>query len=426
MARPFGWAQADSAPPEPCFSLPILLLERVAAIDEEHGKQITERDEQIKFKDAKLQKLTFELARLKRLKFGVRTEAMTADQRRLFEETLAEDEADLQARIDALRGDKTPAPPAVEGRVKRQPRRQPIPEHLRRVEHYHEPEDTTCPAPDCGRPMVRIGEDVSERLDIVPAEFFAHRHIRGKWACKCCQTLAQEPVAPQLIDKGLPAPGLVAHVLVSRFVDHIPYYRQETINARSGVHTPRTTLAAWAGAAGAELEPLGQAHKAFVLGSKVLHADETPVPMLDPGAGKTKKAYIWGYARSEFDGLRGVVYDFCVGRGAKYPVAFLDGWNGTLVCDDYKAYEPVLKLGTRIEAGCLVHYLERGFIWCSGGPSQVLRGGSHARSPHKIRWLRGTARRPGGPLWASTPWYSPARCLPSSKTPASRRASSAG
>jgi transposase len=313
-----------------------LLLERVAAIDAEHAKQITARDEQIKFKDAKLQKLTFELARLKRLKFGVRTEAMTADQRRLFEETLAEDEADLQARIDALRGDKTPVPPACDGRGKRKPRRQPIPEHLRRVEHHHEPEDTTCPTPDCGRPMVRIGEDVSERLDIVPAEFFAHRHIRGKWACKCCQSLIQEPVAPQLIDKGMPAPGLVAHVLVSRFVDHIPYYRQETINARSGVHTPRTTLASWSGAAGAELEPLGQAHKAFVLGSKVLHADETPVPLLDPGAGKTKKAYIWGYARSEFDGMRGVVYDFCIGRGAKYPLAFLDGWNGTLVCDDYK------------------------------------------------------------------------------------------
>ena len=121
------------------------------------------------------------------------------------------------------------------------------------------------------------------------------------------------------------------------------------------MHTPRTTLASWSGAAGAELEPLGDAHRAFVLGSSVLHADETPVPMLDPGAGKTKRAYIWGYARSEFDGLRGVVYDFSVGRGAKYPAAFLAGWNGTLVCDDYKVYEPVFKLGKRVEAGCLVH-----------------------------------------------------------------------
>ncbi|HEV7441307.1 MAG TPA: hypothetical protein VGO18_01845, partial [Steroidobacteraceae bacterium] len=148
-----------------------LLNQHVAAIDAEHGRRITERDEEIKLKDTKVQKLTFELARLKRLKFGAKAETMTADQRRLFEETLAEDEADLQARIDALRGAKTPAPPTGEGRTKRQPRRQPIPEHLRRVEHRHEPEDTSCPTPDCRRPMMRIGEDVSELLDIVPAEF---------------------------------------------------------------------------------------------------------------------------------------------------------------------------------------------------------------------------------------------------------------
>ena len=89
--------------------------------------------------------------------------------------------------------------------------------------------------------MARIGEDVSERLHIVPAEFFVHRHIRGKGACKCCQRLVQEPVEPQIIDKGMPAAGLIAHTLVARFVDHLPYYRQESINARSGVHTPRST-----------------------------------------------------------------------------------------------------------------------------------------------------------------------------------------
>jgi hypothetical protein len=121
------------------------------------------------------------------------------------------------------------------------------------------------------------------------------------------------------------------------------------------VHTPRTTLAGWSGSGSAELEPLGEAHRAFVLGCRVLHADETPVSMLDPGAGKTKRAYIWGYARGEFDEHRGVVYDFCVGRGSKYPLEFLAGWDGTLVCDDYKGYEPVVKVGTRVEAGCLVH-----------------------------------------------------------------------
>ena len=120
--------------------------------------------------------------------------------------------------------------------------------------------------------MARIGEDITEKLDIVPAEFFVHLHIRGKWACKCCQTLAQQPVAPQIIDKGMPAAGLVAHVLASRFVDHLPYYRQEDINARSKVHTPRSTLASWSGQGGAGLQPLFDVHREFILGADVLHA----------------------------------------------------------------------------------------------------------------------------------------------------------
>lgn len=135
----------------------------------------------------------------------------------------------------------------------------------------------------------------------------------------------------------------------------MPYYRQEQINARSGVHTPRSTLAAWSGRAGAALQPLYEALREFVLSARVLHADETPVNLLDPGAGKTKKAYVWAYARSAFEDRPGVVYDFCVGRGAKYPAQFLRGWSGTLVCDDYKAYDAVLKLEQRVEAGCSAH-----------------------------------------------------------------------
>ena len=201
----------------------------------------------------------------------------------------------------------------------------------------------------------RIGEDVSERLDIIPAQFFVHRHIRGKWACKCCQTLVQEPVDPQVIDKGMPTAGLVAHTTVSRFVDHIPYYRQEQINARSGVHTPRSTLASWSGQAGAALLPLYAAHREFVLSCAVVHSDETPVAMLDPGAGKTKRAYIWAYARSGFDVSPGVVYEFCLGRGAKYPLEFLKGWSGTLISDGYGVYDQVLKQESRVGAACFAH-----------------------------------------------------------------------
>lgn len=340
---------------------PAALAEVAAQMLEHIGRQsqqIAERDRTIKFKDAKLERITFELARLKAWKFAARTEAMNAEQRQLFEETLAADEASLQAQLEALQAQtdssttaSTPAP--VEAR--RQPKRQALPEHLERVEHHHEPENTTCPTQGCAQPMQRVGEDVSERLDIIPAQFFVHRHIRGKWACKCCQILVQEPVEPQIIDSGMPAAGLVAHTLVSRFVDHLPYYRQETINARSNVHTPRSTLAAWSGRGGAALQPLFDVHREFVLGSQVLHADETPVEMLDPGAGKTRRAYVWAYARGGFDAQPGVAYDFCVGRGAKYPTTFLHGWAGTLVRDEFKGYESVLKQDDRTGAGCLAH-----------------------------------------------------------------------
>ncbi|HWP13113.1 MAG TPA: IS66 family transposase, partial [Ramlibacter sp.] len=157
-----------------------------------------------------------------------------------------------------------------------------------------------------------------------------------------------------------------AHTLIARFVDHLPYYRQEAIAARSGVHTPRSTLAQWSGRGGAALEPLYELHKAFVLSARVLHADETPVAMLDPGAGKTKRAYVWAYARGAFEATPGVIYEFRAGRGAQYPIEFLRGddrqgrrsWQGTLVRDEYAAYDSVVDAKAwpgRIAAGCLAH-----------------------------------------------------------------------
>ncbi len=323
------------------------------------GQHIAQRDQQIEsqaqviqFKDANIERITFELRRLKAWRFDAKTERMNAEQRQLFEETLAADQADLEARLAALKAATKETGDTTDPDSRPKPKRRALPEHLKRVDHHHEPEDTTC---GCGQAMVRIGEDVSERLDIIPAQFFAHRHIRGKWACRCCQTLLQEPVEPHVIDKGMPTAGLAAHTAVSRFIDHIPYYRQEQINARSGVHTPRSTLASWSGQVGAALLPLYAAHREFVLSCAVVHADETPVAMLDPGAGKTKRAYIWAYARGGFDVSPDVVYEFCLGRGAKYPLEFLKGWSGTLVCDGYGGYDQVLLQETRVGAACLAH-----------------------------------------------------------------------
>ena len=280
--------------------LGVMVPQLLSYIDEqsnhigEQRKRIDSAQQAIKWRDAKIEKIMFELARLKAWKFGAKSERMTAEQRELFAEALAADQASLEEQLAALQATANQPPASSEPAPKRKPKREPLPQHLPRVDHRVEPENTMC---ECGQAMERVGEDVSERLDIVPAKFFVQRQIRGKWACKCCQLLLQEPAAAQVFDNGLPTPGLQAHTVISRFVDHLPYYRQEQINARSGVHTPRATLAGWAGHTGAQLMPLFEAHKDFVLGSRVLHGDETTVGLLDPGAGKTKTAYMWAYAR---------------------------------------------------------------------------------------------------------------------------------
>jgi transposase len=196
----------------------------------EQSKRIDSQAQAIKWRDAKIESITFQLARLKAWKFGARTEAMNAEQRALFDETCAADQASLEAQLAQLQGataGDTPGVGAPDKQPRRSPKREPLPAHLPRVDQRIEPEDTHCPAPECGQAMVRVGEDISERLDIIPAQFFVQRQIRGKWACKCCQLLVQEPAAPQVFDNALPTPGLQAHTVISRFVDHIPYYRQD-------------------------------------------------------------------------------------------------------------------------------------------------------------------------------------------------------
>ncbi len=216
----------------------------------QQGKRLDSAAQAIKWRDAKIEKILFELARLKAWKLAAKSERMSAEQRELFAETLAADQASLEEQLAALQATANPPPESSEPAHKRKPKHEALPAHLPRVDHCVEPENTTC---ECGQAMQRVGEDVSERLDIIPAQFTVQRQIRGKWACKCCQLMLQEPAATQVFELGMPTPGLQALTVVSRFVDHLPYYRQEQINARSGVHTPRSTLAGWAGHTGAQL-----------------------------------------------------------------------------------------------------------------------------------------------------------------------------
>ena len=194
--------------------------------------------------------------------------------------------------------------------------------------NHHELQQTHCA---CGQALKRIGEEVSEQLDCVPAQFFVLRHIRGTHACACCQSITAAPMPAQMIDKGLAASGLMAQVTVAKLDDHLPLYRQTEIYARSGVHIARSSMAQWIGICGVRLAPLAQALHKFILGHAVVHVDETPVSLLAPKHGKTKKAYAWVYRTTNFVAQRAVLFDFCASRAGEHPQRMLEGFKGTLV-----------------------------------------------------------------------------------------------
>jgi transposase len=315
-----------------------------------HRTVIERHEREAAFNRATIDKLTHEMAVLKRLKFAAKSEAYSAEQKNLLEESIDADLAALAQEIEQR------APGRQNQSKKQQPKRQPLPANLPRREIRHEPENTTC---SCGCALKRIGEDVAEKLDYVPGVFTVERHVRGKWVCAHCETLIQAPVAPHIIDKGIPTTALLAQVLVAKYLDHLPLYRQEGIFGRAGLAIPRSTLAAWVGQCGVQLQPLVDALKAEMLASSVLHADETPVAMLKPGNGKTHRAYLWSYCTTSYSALRAVVFDFADSRSGQHIRDFLglpgkDGWRGKLVCDDFSGYKACFELGVT-EAGCLAH-----------------------------------------------------------------------
>ena len=303
---------------------------------------IAGRDRDIVYKDAKIAALTHEIARIKRWIFAARSEKLDPAQRALFDESLGEDTAALQVQLDALR-----EPAAL---PRHPPKREALPAHLPRIETRIEPESCQCAA--CGAALTLIGEDVTELLDCEPIRFFVRKQVRPKYACRTCETITAAPVPPAIIDRGRPAPGLLAQVLVSKYADHLPLYRQEQIYQRSGVELARSTLAGWVGACGVALMPLVAAMKAELLSLPVLHADETPVAQLDPGAGKTHRAYLFAY-RSADPNTDITVFDYCATRSGEHARRFLGDWRGALMVDDFGGYKALFPQIT--ELACWAH-----------------------------------------------------------------------
>jgi transposase len=347
--------QLDSLDPQQMRQALQSLLAQMASKDaliERQGREVA-------FKQALIDKLTHEMAVLKRLKFAATSEkfraAMSAEQKSLLDETLETDLAELAREIEQLDLGKKASTPDE----KKQPRREPLPANLPRREVQHEPESTVCTTPGCGCQMKRIGQDVAEKLDYQPGVFTVERHVRGKWACAKCCKLVQAPVPAHVIDKGLPTAGLLAQVLVAKFLDHLPLYRQEAIFERAGMAIARSTLAQWVGECGAQLQPLVRALADEMRRHAVLHADETPVAMLKPGHGKTHRAYIWTYCTTVFNDTKAVVFDFAEGRSGENVRGFLGlgkerGWKGKLVTDDFSGYKACFELGVT-EVGCMAH-----------------------------------------------------------------------
>ena len=325
---------------------------------------IAGKDGELKYRQAKIDQLTHEMAVLKRWKFGRSGERLDPVQLSLLDETLDADIAAIELELEQLA-----APPRADTQAG-QPKRTRLPSGLARVEIAHEPESTICTTPGCGCALKRIGEDVSEKLDYTPGVFTVERHVRGKWACSKCQSLTQAPVPAQVIDKGIPTAGLLAQVLVAKYADHLPLYRQEGIFGRAGLAIARSTLGAWVGMCGVQLQPLVDALKDEILSCAVLHADETPVQMLKPGAGKTHRAYLWAYAPGAFEDTKAVVYDFCESRAGEHARAFLGDWKGSLICDDYAGYKQSIARGIT-EVGCLAHARRKFFDLHAANKSQV-------------------------------------------------------
>jgi transposase len=311
--------------------------ERVIA---RHERTITERE-------ARISVLTAEIARLRRAQFAARSEKMDPAQRALFEETMATDIAAVEAELEAL---QSPPATAPADRSRQAPKRRPLPEDLERVETRHEPSACTCG--QCGGDLVHIGDHVSEKLSCRPLQFFVRRDVYPQYACRGCETITAVPVAPTVIDRGIAAPDLLAQVLVAKYVDHLPLYRQEAIYGRSGIAIPRSTLAEWIGACGVALQPLVDRMREALRTLPVLHADETPVDMLEPGKGKTHRSYLFAY-RSGI-GPPITVFDFCTSRSGQHARRFLGGYGGALMVDDYVGYKAMFVAGMT-ELGCWAH-----------------------------------------------------------------------
>jgi len=319
-------------------SLKALVLAKQAEIDS-HATEI--------------ENLKLFILKLKRMHFGPRSEKYDREIQQL--ELRLEDLETNQAAAEPP--SLVPATVVLKQEAPRKPARRPLPAELPRETETIAPAQEACP--DCGGKLRRLGEDVSETLEYVPARFKVIRIVRPKLSCAGCSQIVQASAPNRVIDRGLAGPGLLAHVLVSKYADHLPLYRQAEIYQREGVELDRSTLADWVGGVSRTVQPLVDAVKKYVLASEKLHGDDVPVPVLEPGNGKTKTGRLWTYVRDDrpagSEAPAAVWFAYSPDRKGEHPAKHLQNYIGILQADGYAGFNKLYETGRIVEAACWAH-----------------------------------------------------------------------
>src|SRR6202171_4729956 len=306
---------------------------------------------------SQIEHLELLIARLRRIQFGRSSEKVERqiEQLELKLEELEANRAELAPEL--------PAEPAVLDRSPASRKRRSLPDHLPREVHTHFFSEESCS--DCGGALKKLGEDISEMLEYLPASFKVIRHIRPRMCCAGCDRIVQAPAPSRPIDRGLAGPGLLAHVLTAKFCDHLPLYRQSEIYAREGVDLDRSTLAKWVGESSSLLAPLMEALRRYVLSADKLHGDDTPVPVLAPGTGKTKTGRLWTYVRDDRPSgsldSPAVWVAYSPDRKGEWPVSHLKDFSGVLHADGYAGFKGLYERGRVVEAACWAHVRRKFF-----------------------------------------------------------------
>jgi len=338
-------------------ALKALVIEKHALAAERYAEILSHKTE--------IDNLKLLIAKLQRMQFGPSSERLAShiDQ--------------LELRLEDLETAEAAKPPSTGRRStpRSKPARRPLPADLPRETETLQPKDSACP--DCGGALSPLGDDVSETLEFVPGRFKVTRTVRPKLACTKCDSIVQEPAPNRPIDHGLAGPGLLAHVVVGKYADHLPLYRQSGIYARAGVELDRSTLAGWVGGASRILEPLVDAIRQYVLDATKLHADDIPVPVLAPGNGKTKTGRLWTYVRDDRPSgstdAPAVWFAYSPDRKSEHPTTHLAPFRGALQADAFPGFNRLYETGGIVETACWAHVRRKFHDLCEAHASPIAK-----------------------------------------------------